>query len=355
MYQKDLLREYIKNSELREFKNKIKVRLSKELAVKYDQGIYNSYLNKMLKCYELISVLNIKYPSNANPEFYIYIVPDENYAEMLGIPETFNNGKGGGKPVGCQDLDGFNYAYGVSQNRCENHPNNNGNIMSFTNNVHELAHLVHGQFFNEGSMLAEGFAEALTFYTLGLEEEFFEHEEAIKNLTEDKIYTAQELLNEERENSFGKEALMPNKSCSFRLSYISSYLFVRGIIQRIEKKYNLNKKEATQHFLEMIRQSNYNNEWLIFDIADYLDIPHEELLKGKQMQISIVKELLEQELIELDSDIKALEKQYKDKSIKEGKTEIEQEIKTCSRKKELIEDRLGILVQNEKSNIKKDK
>lgn len=355
MYQKDLLRKYIKDSELRVFKNKIKVRLSKDLAVKYDQGVYNNYLNKMLKCYELISALNIKYPSNANPEFYIYIVPDESCAEMLSIPETFNNGKGGGKPVGCQDLDGFNYAYGVSQNRCENHPNNNGNIMSFANNVHELAHLVHGQFFGKSSLLGEGFAEALSLYTLGLEEEFSEHEKAIKNLTEDKIYTAQELLTQERENSFGKEALVPNKSCSFRLSYISSYLFVRGIIQRIEKKYNLNKKEATQNFLEMIRQSNYSNEWLIFDIADTLDMSHDELLNGKQMQISIIKELLEQELSELNLDIKALEKQFKDKSIKEGKTEIEQEIKTCSRRIGSIEDRLGALAKNEKENIKKDK
>ena len=36
MYERDELREYIKNSELRIFNKKIKIRLSSELAKKYD-------------------------------------------------------------------------------------------------------------------------------------------------------------------------------------------------------------------------------------------------------------------------------------------------------------------------------
>lgn len=284
MYNKDLLRKYIKESEIREFNNKIKVRLSKALAVKYDQGLYNNYLLKMEKCFDLINKANIKYPSNSNPVFYIYIVPDENYDKMLGIPDTFNNGKGGGKPVKCHDLEGFNYAYGVSQNRCANHPINI-NIMNFENNVHELAHLVHGEFFNQNSLIGEGFAETLSLYTLDLEKEFDEHRKALEQLNEKQIYTAKELINQEQNNTFGKEALLPNKSCSFRLSYISSYLFVRGIMKTIEQKQNISKQEATQYFLEMIRQSKYNNEWLIFDIADQIGIEKDELLNGKELQI----------------------------------------------------------------------
>ena len=291
MYQKSLLREYIKNSELRIYNEKIRIRLSKELAIKYDQGIYDNYLKKMEKCFDLINTLKIKYPANSNPNFYIYIVPDNNYAKMLSIPETFNNGKGGGKPVGSMDLDGFNYAYGVSQNLCENN-NENINIMNFENNVHELAHLVHGQFFTESSLLGEGFAEALSLYTLGLEEEFDEHRIALENLKEDQIFTAEELIAQERENTFGKDELIPNQSCSFRLSYISSYLFVRGIIEKIEEKHNITKQKATQYFLEMIRQSNFTNEWLIFDIADSLDMDREELLTGKSLQIKILEELV---------------------------------------------------------------
>ena len=291
MYQKNLLRDYIKNSELRIYNDKIRVKLSKELAIKYDQGIYDNYLKKMEKCLDLINTIKIKYPSKSKPNLYIYIVPDDNYAKMLSIPETFNNGKGGGKPVGSVDLDGFNYAYGVSQNLCENN-NENINIMNFENNVHELAHLVQGQFFNESSLLGEGFAEALSLYTLGLEEEFGEHRKALENLKEDQIFTAEELFVQERENTFGKDALLPNKSCSFRLSYISSYLFVRGIIEKIEEKHNITKQEATQYFLEMIRQSNFTNEWLIFDIADSLDMDREELLNNNELQVKTLNKII---------------------------------------------------------------
>ena len=46
----------------------------------------------------------------------------------------------------------------------------------------------------------------------------------------------------------------------------------------------------------MIRQSNYTNEWLIFDIADHLNIDKEELLNGKQMQIKMIKEITKNSL-----------------------------------------------------------
>ena len=45
MYKKNILKEYISKSELRVFNDKIKVRLSKELAKKYDAGSYTNYLN----------------------------------------------------------------------------------------------------------------------------------------------------------------------------------------------------------------------------------------------------------------------------------------------------------------------
>ena len=195
MDKNDLLNDYIKESELIELSSEIKIRLSKELVKKYDQGLYKNYLAKMQRCYELIKKADIKYPSNINPVLYIYIVPDDNYAEMLGIPSIFNNKKGGGKPVKSFDIDSFYYAYGVSQNRCENHPEKT-NIMNFTNNVHELAHLVHGEFFRKNSILAEGFAEALSLYILDLEEIFNEYIEALKIVKEDQIYTAQELINQ---------------------------------------------------------------------------------------------------------------------------------------------------------------
>ena len=48
-------------------------------------------------CLNTINTLKIKYPDNARPILYIYIVPYDNYSKLLKIPSTFDKGKGGGK------------------------------------------------------------------------------------------------------------------------------------------------------------------------------------------------------------------------------------------------------------------
>lgn len=170
----------------------------------------------------------------------------------------------------------------------ESRPYEETNISRIVNGIHELAHIIHSQFFNHSLMLQEGFAEALPLYALGFEELFDEHRNAIINLNEKQILSAKEIIDSERDNSFGIEALLPNKSCSFRLSYISSYLFVRGCMETIAKKYNLSKEQSVQRFLEIVKESDNYDEWLIFDIADVLDMPREELLYGKKMQLEIL-------------------------------------------------------------------
>lgn len=292
MYEKDSLREYIESSELRIFSKEIKVRLSKELALKYDRWCYNNYLESIQMCLNMINTLEIKYPGNANPVLYIYIVPDDNYSKLLKIPSIFDKGKGGGKPVRCYDLDGFNSAYGLSQNMLENKLDKDKNISRIENKIHELSHIIHSQFFLINQTICEGFAEALPLFALGLEENFTEYREAIKKLSEDQILSAQELLNSEENGSFGAEILIPNRSCSFRISYISSYLFVRGCIESIISKYNFSKAQAVQYFLEIVKQSNCRNEWLIYDIANAIGISKEELLNGKQIQKSILSSLI---------------------------------------------------------------
>lgn len=292
MYEKNKLKEYIKNSELRVFNKDIKVRLSKELAIKYDKGYYNEYLNNISKYIKMIKILNIKYPGNAKPVLYVYIVPDNNYRELLGIPEKYDNGKGGGKPVMCYDLDGFSSAYGLSQNILEN-KNKETDISKVENEIHELSHIVHSQFFNKNLIISEGFAEALPLYGLNMEKDFTEHKNALLNLEEEQILSVQEILKLEKDGTFGIETILQNKTCSFRISYISSYLFVRGCMEIIAKKFDLKKEDAVQRFLEIVRESECINEWLIFDIADALDLSREELLNGKQIELEALKSLLE--------------------------------------------------------------
>lgn len=245
----------------------------------------------MDKYLRMIDILNIQYPSNAHPVLYVYIVPDDSYAELLKIPAIFDKGQGGGKPVHCYDLDGFTSAYGLSQNILENKPSEETNISKIENEIHELAHIVHSQFFNKNQIICEGFAEALPLYALGFEEIFDEHRNSIINLSKDQVLSAQEILNSEKDNSYGSEAILPNKSCSFRISYISSYLFVRGCMETISKKYNLSKEQSVQRFLEIVKESTCLNEWLIYDIADALDLSRDELLNGKQMQLEILQSL----------------------------------------------------------------
>lgn len=175
----------------------------------------------MDKCFQMIDTLNIQYPSNAHPVFYVYIIPDDSYVELLNFPTKFDKGNVGGKPVRCYDLDGFSSAYGLSQNMLENKPSEEINISRIENEIHELAHIVHSQFFNKN-----------------------------------QIFSTQEILNSEKNNSYGVESILPNRSCSFRLSYISSYLFVKGCMETIVKKYNLSKEQSVQYFLEIVKRSD---------------------------------------------------------------------------------------------------
>ena len=283
MYKKDILREYINNSELREFSSNIKVRLSRELVSKYDNGSYQNGLLNMQKCFDMINSLNIKYPGNAKLILYLYIIPDENYSELLRIPKHFDKGNGGGKPVMCYDLDGFNSAYGLSQNILENKPINMG-ISKMENTIHELAHVVHSQFFSKNQTIGEGFAETLPLYILNLEEVFLDHRNILLNLKEDQILSAQELLSSEKNGTYGQKEALPNRSCSFRCSYISSYLFIRGCIETIEEKYSFSKLEAMRYFLEIVKQSNSLDDYLIFDIANAIGINQDTLLYEKDIQ-----------------------------------------------------------------------
>jgi len=287
-YQANILKEYIDKSELIIINEDLRIRLSKELLEKYNQGLYENGLSQMLDCIKQIKSLGIKYPANADPIFYIYIVPNENFRELLNFP-SYRNYKGGGKPVSAYDLDSFNSAYGVSNSMLENRKEMN--IMQVVNNIHEFAHLVHSMFFNKDRLLSEGFAEALPLYTLDYESSFDEHRKMLKTLTEEQLLSAQQLIGLADNNKFNTGAIIPDKSCAFDFSYISSYLFVRGCLETIASKFNLDRVSATQRFLEIVKQSQCTHQWLIYDIANAIGIPQEELLNGKEMQFNVIKGL----------------------------------------------------------------
>ncbi len=280
-YKKDELKIYINNTEIIEINSDLKIRLSKEMLVNYEKGLYDYGINNIIDAISEIKGLNIKYPSNAKPIFYVYVVPDDNFVKLLNFP-TSRSTKGGGKIVQCYDLDGFSSAYGVSSNIMMNQSETS--IMNKVNNIHELSHMIHNMFYSRDRYLCEGFAELLPLYILDYEKKFKQHRELILSLSEEDILTVQELIKLENNNCFDGNATLPNASCSFDKAYLSSYLFVRGCIHLLEDKYKTNKFDAMVKFLEIIRNSRYMYQFLIFDIADCLDVDKEDLLTGKVVQ-----------------------------------------------------------------------
>lgn len=208
---------------------------------------------------------------------------------MLNFPKNRST-KGGGRPVTCFDLDGFSTAYGISNNLLENR--GKLSLMAKENNIHELSHLVHGIFFEKDQYICEGFAETLPLYTLGYEEKFPLHKEALKLLKEEDILTAEALIQLSKENNFKGRLIIPNASCSFEITYISSYLLVRACLEKIANQNKMDKISCTQKFLEIVKNSNYYQEFLIFDIANAIGVSKEELLNTKKLQLETLNKIL---------------------------------------------------------------
>jgi hypothetical protein len=92
------------------------------------------------------------------------------------------------------------------------------------------------------------------------------------------------LFSSEKDNSFWTTSIYPNRTCSFRYSYISSYLFIRWLLETIVEIKWLPKIWALQCLLELLKNSEYGKEWLIADMLDELWLNPNEIIKWKIMQ-----------------------------------------------------------------------
>lgn len=279
------LEDYIKETTVIPINDFFKVRLSNDLYQDYLNHLYDVKIALMEKIINNLISLDISFKSEL-PVFYLYIVPNENFKELLDYKYDT---KGGGRPVKCFDFDGLNYAFGISANlmKCMHTPTLNEEI----NLAHELAHLLHMQYFINEETLSEGFAEALTFYNLSYEEKAKEHRDIIFNLSQNRIYSINKLINLSNNNSFYTEPLIKNSICSYEPSYISSYLFIRGLIKAVEQKYNLNKNKAAQVILEIISESKHYDQFLIFELAEKIGLDAKKTLNGKELQLSAIEDI----------------------------------------------------------------
>lgn len=280
MRPRDALREYINKSELRIISSDFCARMSKSIAKNFDMGLYDALLSEHKKSIREIKSLHIKYPANAKPKFYMYIVPDDKFVELLEYP--YKNTNSGGRPVASYDIDGFNSAYGTSQNLLLD--KGTISITKHINNIHEYAHLVQHKFCFLGNAFGEGFAELIPWYALEYEKKAPEHFYAISAL--DKIYTAKELL-----ESVAFSDKVPGKTCSFQPSYMSSYLLIRAIVDFIRTKYKLSRQLAVQKFLELSCFSKCRKQWFLEELAEIIGMDAKKLWDSTEYQIKMLKQI----------------------------------------------------------------
>lgn len=285
-YENDLLKEYLKTTQIITINENLKMRMNAEQLREFENHLYDTRLNVIKECIESIIKLNIKYPHNASPSFYVYIVPKENFRALLNFPDYIKT-EFGGKPVKAYDLDSFKSAYGRSNNVfLFNHETT---LLEYANIIHELAHLVGEMFFTKNIFLSEGFADTLAFYIFNYENKINDYKNLLCSLKEDVILSANELIEAEKNKEFNSIPMLDGKICSYSIYYISSYLFVKTCIERIEEIKNKDKISAMQEFLEILFKSKYINQYRIYEIAKDLDLDEETLLFKKTYQLKTLE------------------------------------------------------------------
>jgi hypothetical protein len=64
---------------------------------------------------------------------------------------------------------------------------------------------------------------------------------------------------------------------------------VRGYIEKVGKKFRLDKVAACQKILEIVRYSQCSHEFLIYDLAEIIGMSGAELLNSKTLRLSAKK------------------------------------------------------------------
>lgn len=283
------LKNYIDRTVLVKLSDNLSMRLSPELMKKYEDGLYDRGLNQIKKVIEEINTIGLVYPANSRPVYYIYVVPNENFRELLNYPESIKT-NGGAKSVPCFDLDGFASAYGISDNMLQSHFEQN--LAEHINDIHEQAHQSQSMFFNRDRFMAEGYAEAIPLYTLDYLPLFSTYRNVLSTLQKEDIISAHKLIELGDTTDFHTKPLISGGTVSFELTYISAFLFVRVCLERIEELCGLDRRGATQRFSELLRSTMCYNEFLVFEIAERLELPAEKLLLTTDLQYDILQKML---------------------------------------------------------------
>lgn len=268
----DALRDYISTSELRIVNDNFRMRMAPAIAAKYDSGAYKTAIDEHTSCINELSKLNLQDVLGKKPIFYTYLVPDNRLIELLNYPYQR---KRGGRPVMCFDSDGFISAYGATQNTFV--MLEKPSVMLHVNHIHEYAHLFQQQLNPyKHVMFHEGFAEVIPWYILDYESKCPEHVMAV---VDTDVYCANDLL-----TNVDFRDVVEGRSCSFQKSYISSYVFIRTLVEQIQSKFGIDKTAAVKMYMKIYAESKNDKQWLVVDFAKKLGLDADKLLYTTEYQ-----------------------------------------------------------------------
>lgn len=199
------------------------------------------FLREVELCIEEISRLGINEP----PHFHIFFVPRERFHEYCDLPPS----KKGHCITGISpNGPGPRIILLVDQEiRTELESFFLEPESTFSKSVimHELAHIVHGAFFGGlGQGVSEGFAELFVHYIMNIKVEGYS--DRLRALPESEMYTLNGLLPKDMWNN---PRLRKEKKLHFELNYMSAYLWMRGFIDEVERKFCGNDKIKALNFI----------------------------------------------------------------------------------------------------------
>lgn len=210
---------------------RLRIYLTKE---EYNQYQKNGAPEFTRQITEVINVLSLHHLFPPTGYYQVVVVPKgEDFKNISGLPFTQGIGGIDGWPEALIFDDSCFFALSPTA--------------SFVGLVHEFTHLVHGDLIEIYPIL-EGLAEAVPFYILNLTDE--KQQEIALHLTPQEIYPVTTLI---KNGMFIDNT--KNTQAQYRKTYVSMYLWMRGYLETVQQKYNLDKLQALNFVLENFKQA----------------------------------------------------------------------------------------------------
>ena len=209
---------------------RLRVYLTEDEYKKYTQEGAKEFTEQINKAINLLSSQNMPYPKEGS--YQIVVLPQgEVFKNISGVPWTY----------GINGIDGWPQALAFDDSRFFNlNPNT-----YFIGLVHELAHLIHGDWLDIYP-ICEGFAEAVPFYILNLTDE--KQRQIALNLKPKQISSVDKLI--KRGMFLPEEDYSKAGRVQYLKTYISMYLWMRGYLIKVQEKYNFDKLQALNFVLQ---------------------------------------------------------------------------------------------------------